>query len=100
MKIETESETLRVIAVPQLGSANAKAFRDWVQRSLEESQKDIDIDLSQTTFLDGCGLGALVSLHQTATRRQGTVRLLNPQAPVRQLLELARMDRLVEIVTC
>lgn len=98
MKIETDGQTLRVSAVHQLGAANAHAFREGVRDALDDTQKDIDIDLSATTFLDSCGLGALVALHKTASGRKGTVRLLNPPPPVQQLLELARMDRLLEIV--
>jgi anti-sigma B factor antagonist len=69
-----------------------------VRDSFEDAQKNIDIDLSQTTFLDSCGLGALVALQKTASDRQGTLRLLNPQPPVEQILELTRMDRILEIV--
>jgi anti-sigma B factor antagonist len=98
MKIEAEGQTLRVSAVPQLGAANANSFRDSVRDSLVDTHKNIDIDLSQTTFLDSCGLGALVALKKTAAGRQGTLRLLNPQPPVEQLLELTRMDRILEIV--
>ena len=98
MKIETEGETLRVSAVPQLGAANANSFRDSVRDSLDGTQKNIDIDLSETTFLDSCGLGALVALQKTVSDRQGAVRLLNPLPPVEQLLELTRMDRILEII--
>lgn len=98
MKIEAEGATLRVSAVPQLGAANANAFRDSIRDALDENHKHIDIDLSDTTFLDSCGLGALVALHKTANSRSGNVRLLNPQPPVQQLLDLARMDRLLQIV--
>src|SRR5580765_4729636 len=96
MKIEAEGQTLRVSAVEQLGAANANSFRDSVRDSLEDAQKNIDIDLSQTTFLDSCGLGALVALQKTASGRQGMLRLLNPQPPVEQILELTRMDRILE----
>ena len=34
-------------------------------------QKNIDVDLSQTTFLDSCGLGTLVALYKTACSRNG-----------------------------
>ena len=98
MKIETEGQTLRVSAVRQLGASNANSFRDSVRDSLDGPQKNIDIDLSETTFLDSCGLGALVALQKTASARQGTMRLLNPQPPIEQILELTRMDRILEIV--
>jgi anti-sigma B factor antagonist len=99
MKLESHDDTLRVTAVKQLGAANAHAFRDWVRKSLAPGHKAIEIDLAETTFLDSCGLGALVALHKTATSRGGTVRLLNPQPPVQQLLDLTRLNDIFEVVT-
>ncbi len=98
MKIEIESDTLRVTAVKQLGAANANAFRDWVRQALTEDYRSVDIDLSETTFIDSCGLGALVALHKTVCSRGGKLRLLNPQPPVQQLLDLTRLNRIFEIV--
>jgi anti-sigma B factor antagonist len=60
--------------------------------------KNIEIDLSETRFIDSCGLGALVALHKTACGHKGVVRLLNPLPPVQQILELTRMHRIFEIV--
>jgi anti-sigma B factor antagonist len=99
MKMELGEDAVRVSAVEELGAANANAFRDWVRAGLTGPQKHIEIDLSQTTFLDSCGLGALVALHKTACSRQGRLRLLNPLPPVRQILELTQLDRVFETVT-
>lgn len=98
MKLELEGETLKVTAVRQLAAANANAFRDWVRDNLLDGHRNIDIDLSSTTFLDSCGLGALVALHKTARNRQGHLRLLNPQPSVQQLLQLTRLDQIFSIV--
>lgn len=98
MKLEKLGDTLRVSAVKQLGAANATEFRDSVRHSLADGLKNIEIDLSQTTYLDSCGLGALVALHKTACNRAGKLRLLAPQRPVQQILELTRMDHIFEIV--
>jgi len=65
---------------------------------LADRLKNIEIDLSQTMFLDSCGLGALISLHKTACTRSGAVRLLNTTPPVQQILELTRLHRVFEIV--
>jgi anti-sigma B factor antagonist len=97
MKLEAFGDTLRVSAVRQLGAANAVAFRDWVSEALDARQKHIEVDLSQTTLLDSCGLGALLALYKIASSRSGTVRLLNPLPPVRQILELTRMDDIFEV---
>jgi anti-sigma B factor antagonist len=98
IKVQIQGETLNVGGVKELSAANANAFRDQVRGSLADRLKNIEIDLSQTMFLDSCGLGALISLHKTACTRSGAVRLLNPTPPVQQILELTRLHRVFEIV--
>ena len=98
MKLEIHGDTLRVTSVLQLGEPNAKAFRDSVRAAWVDEQKNVEVDLSQTTFVDSSGLGALVALHKTAINRQGRLSLLNPTPPVQQILELTRLDGIFEIV--
>ena len=98
IKVQIQGDTLIVGGVKEFSAANANAFRDQVRGSLADRLKNIDIDLSQTMFLDSCGLGALISLHKTACTRSGAVRLLNPTPPVQQILELTRLHRVFEIV--
>ena len=97
MKLKALGQTLNVSGIKELGAANSQLFRDEVKAALT-GEKNIDIDLSETTFVDSCGLGALISLHKTTCNRNGTVRLLNPTPPVQQILELTRMHRIFEIV--
>jgi anti-sigma B factor antagonist len=99
MKMEVLGDTLRVSDVKELGSANANAFRDWVRSSLSNGLRNIELDMSQATFIDSCGLGALIALHKMACARQGALRLLSPQPTVHQILELTRMHRIFEIAT-
>ena len=98
MKLDIEGDTLRVSAVNQLGAANANAFRDWVRGAMTDGEKNLDIDLSQTTFLDSCGLGALIALNKAVRGRSGTLRVLNPAPAILQILELTRMDQLFDII--
>lgn len=98
MKMEVSNDTVRITGITELGAANSGAFRDWVRSSIRNGQRNIEVDLSQTTFIDSCGLGALIALHKTACSREGTLRLLNPQPSVQQVLQLTRMHRLFEIV--
>ncbi len=98
IKVQIRGDTLGIEGVKELSAANANAFRDQVRGALAERLKNIDIDLSQTLFLDSCGLGALISLQKTACLRRGAVRLLNPTLPVEQILELTRLHRVFEIV--
>ncbi len=98
MKIEFNGDTVRVSEMKELGASNSHQFRDQVRASLKEGHKNIEIDMSQTSFVDSSGLGALIALHKTACGREGKIRLLKPQAGVQQLLELTRMHRIFEIV--
>ena len=98
MKIQIQGDTLHISDVRELGAANSNAFRDQARSAMTGTQKNIEIDLSQTSFVDSCGLGALIALHKTACSRRGLLRLLNPTPPVQQILELTRMHRIFEIV--
>jgi len=98
MKLQTTGNTLRISAVKELSATTANSFRDEARRAFEEGQLNIEVDLSQTATVDSCGLGALVGLHKTAAARGGTLRLLNPNPAVQQILELTRMHRIFEVI--
>src|SRR5438874_1607675 len=103
MRIALCEDTLCISEIKELGAANADAFRRRVRAALPDgSLKTIEIDLSQTQFVDSCGLGALIAVHKWATTFNGNgavpVRLLNPPPSVQQILELTRLHRTFEIV--
>lgn len=98
MKVQTNGETISITGIKELAAANANSFRDQARAAMTDSVKTLEIDLSQTMFLDSCGLGSLIALHKTACAKSGLVRLVNPTPPVQQILELTRMHRIFEIV--
>lgn len=106
MKILHQSDTLRISDLKEIGATSAQSFKDEVRAALPEGLQAIEIDLSQTVFVDSCGLGALIAIYKTACSGNGhnggnggcTLRLVNPTPPVQQLLELTRMHRLFEII--
>ena len=101
MDISRHNGTLRVTGLRELDSASAHSFCSALGISLPDGVRTIEIDLSQVHDVDSAGLGALVSLYETANthRRQGgvAVRLTNPDPPVQQIIELARLHHLFEI---
>lgn len=98
MKMEVQGDALRISSVTELGAANAKAFRHWVFEAFENGHRNIEIDLSQTAFIDSSGLGALIALHKKASSCHGKLLLLRPQPAVQQIIELTRLDRLFEVI--
>jgi anti-anti-sigma factor len=102
MNINQQNGTLSVTGLRELNAANAQAFRSALARALSQDLKAIEIDLSQTQAVDGAGLGALVTLYETAKehrKQEGfTIRLANPTPTVQQMIELARLHHLFEIM--
>src|SRR6267142_5340680 len=102
MKVERQNGTLTVREVQELSAANARSFRNEICAAFSAGLKTVEIDLSQITFVDSSGVGALVSLYHAANdqsrRETVAVRLFHPQPPVQQVLELTRMHHLFEIV--
>jgi anti-sigma B factor antagonist len=99
MKIEHDGNNLRVSDIAELNAVNASSFRDEVRAAMPRSPESIEIDLSQTRFVDSSGLGALFALYKHAnTNNDGvTLRLLNPRPPIQQLFELTQLHQLFEI---
>ncbi len=99
MKIQPrDSKTVEVGGLVELAAANATQVRDDIRAALPATCIQLDLDLSQLTFLDSSGLGTLLSLHKTMRARQGGVRLIKPTQAVSQILELTRLHRVFEIV--
>src|SRR5690349_813695 len=78
---------LSVAAAKVLTTATSSKFRERVIAALN-AYDVIEVDLSETTFMDCGGLGALIALRNATRHRNGRMRLLNPTPPVEQVLTL------------
>ena len=99
MKIIRKGETLGVTGVQHLGAENASGFESALCAALKDRPQQIDIDLSETGFVDCGGVGALVAVRNCARRHnaRATIRLLNPARPAQRLLMLTGMDTLFAV---
>jgi anti-anti-sigma factor len=98
MEVTIAEEVLTVVGFAELTAANSQLFRKKVCAALN-GHAVVEIDLSQTTFMDCAGLGALIAVHILTRRRNGVVRLVNPTPSVQQVLELVRAGQIFEIVS-
>jgi len=102
MEIQRQNGTLTISGLSELTFANAREFRKAVLPKLDSELKQIVVDLSQTEFVDGGGLGALLMIYRSANEKNQAhtvrLRLMYPQAPVQQMLDLTQMRHLFEIV--
>src|SRR6185503_10026280 len=101
MKFVVQGDTLNVSDIRELATATANTFQSQLSAALSASVKHINLDLSQTTFVDCGGLGALVAIRKKANNGHGaaTIRLLNPPKPLERMVEMMKMGDLFPITT-
>jgi anti-anti-sigma factor len=100
MKFIVHGDTLNVSDIRELATATANSFQSQLSAALSESVKNIDLDLSQTTFVDCGGLGALVAIRKKASNgHTATVRLLNPPKPLQRIVTMMKMSDVFPIAT-
>ncbi|MFF9167770.1 MULTISPECIES: STAS domain-containing protein [unclassified Streptomyces] len=59
------------------------------------ADRQVLVDLSAVTFLDSTGLTTLIHAHRTSRTTDTRLALIAPSAPVRQMLHLTGVDRVV-----
>ena len=98
MKIQCQDGVLRVTEVKDLDGA--EGLCEHVRAHWPEQVRAIEVDLSQTEFLNSSGLGQLLALQKMAVQQCGKIalRVLNPSGPIQQFLELTRTHRIFEIL--
>lgn len=97
MKIEIRDGILSVSELKELDGAHPLCRQ--VSSRMPNSLRAIEVDLSQTEFLNSVGLGELIALQKMAWERDHTlaVRVLNPSPALLQLFELTRLHQVFEI---
>ena len=71
-------------------------FRDTVRQLLDEGKKKILLNLGDVSFIDSSGLGQFVSSHVTATNRGASLRLLNVQKRIHDVLQTTRLHTIFQ----
>jgi anti-sigma B factor antagonist len=61
-----------------------------------ENDTKVLIDLSRVSRIDSTGLGILMQCHCHAVRNSGALKLLRPDAPVRRVLHVTKIDSVLQ----
>jgi anti-anti-sigma factor len=93
LRREPEGAVVRLRLRGVLDIETVDQFREETRRLLAAGATHFVLDVQDLEYLDSSGLGALVALHRQVAARAGTVRLRQPQAAIRGILELTRLDR-------
>ena len=71
-------------------------LKNAVRRQLDAGRRHLVLDLSRVPYVDSCGLGTMVQAYVSARRQGGSVRLMNMNSKVRQLLTVTRLLTVLE----
>ncbi len=64
---------------------------------IEEGYQNVVVDLSEIEFVDSSFLGAMVAGLKKATMKNGDLKIVGLQSPVRAMFELTRLYRIFDI---
>ena len=88
--------TLLTPAGERLDAIVAKEFKNHVAAVLDPASKVV-IDMSRLRFVDSTGLGAIISFLKQSKEAGGDLKLCGISPSIRKLIELVRVDKIVEI---
>lgn len=79
-----------------LDAFSEPTFRKVLAKCIEDSHKNIVLDLSNIDFIDSSGLGALVQLAKQAQNANGSLQIVT-NARVRQTVKLVRLEKFLSL---
>jgi anti-sigma B factor antagonist len=83
-------------ALPAQITAGSPEFDELSRSVLQRSDTKVLIDLSRVSRIDSAGLGLLMSCYSHVLHRQGNLKLLHPPKKVQNLLEITKMNSILE----
>lgn len=89
--------TQKVTAPTHLTGEKAQKLQNDIDQTIDGGRTQVIVDLSQTSQVDSAGLSSLIRSLGQARSLGGEVVLLGPSAKMRNLLELTRIHRVMEI---
>lgn len=81
----------------RLDATNVADFKSEAMKSLDDHEKGIILNFTNTIFIDSAGLGALVSILKAASQSNKKVILTSLTPQVHQIFELTKLYRIFDI---
>ena len=94
-RTSSEARTAVVHCSGRLNMVAAPKLRSYLAETIDGGHDRIIVDLSDTSFIDSSGLGALIGGLKTARQHGGDLRIAAPNEQVRTVLRLTNLDRVL-----
>ncbi len=91
-------EAILVTAVGEIDIVGAAGLRTVLRAQLDAARPTVILDLSEISFLDSSGLGALISAQRQTRLFQGSLTLLSPSPFVARLLHVTSLDKVFRVI--
>ena len=91
---DERGQTVRLVC--DLDVDAAPLLRRWLD-TFEAAGPVVELDMSGLTFLDSTGIGCLYKLHHKVTDAGGIVVAPRPPAPIRRILEISGINRVIAL---
>ena len=93
---ELVGQTRVVRCVGEIDMATVPRLRDRVVNLQIDGPPHVVVDLTEVTFIDSLGLGALIGIHKRARVLQGSL-VIVPGVAARRLFTATALDRVFDI---
>ncbi|MBI2944808.1 MAG: STAS domain-containing protein [Candidatus Wallbacteria bacterium] len=92
------SGSVQVVTVGEdVTQETVRDFTTFLDRLVDGGTAAVVLDLARVLYLTSRGLGAIISAYTVLRKRGGNLVLMQCQPEVRRLLELTRLDRILEV---
>lgn len=81
----------------RIDSMNANQFGEGISGQIDEGSVNIVLDLAGVEYMSSAGLREIVGNLKKAKRGGGDIRIAQPSDRVREVLEMAGLDTIVQI---
>jgi anti-sigma B factor antagonist len=80
------------------GPGSGIVLGETIRELIKEGRKKFLLNLAEVNYVDSSGMGQLVGAFTSARKQDGDLKLLNPTRPVLDLLKLAKLDTVIDVV--
>jgi anti-sigma B factor antagonist len=95
---ETEREGVVILALSgQLTFRESDGVFEKIRALGVAGHSKVVLDLTNVSYVDSAGLGAIVGGYTSLAKQGGTLKLANPNKRTRELLLMTQLDTLLEV---
>ena len=95
--VDDSDQATRVVKIEGRVTRDSSTDLQNELTDLIKGSENLKLDLSQVSYVDSAGIAVFIQVYKRARSAGVEYRLLNPSAPVRTVLDLARLDQLFTI---